>query len=110
MQIQVTRSPEMSAGYIELTDRPVSHSDELNADVIVDFDRFDCVVGVELLSLQRIPSIDDITLRFHVKTQERGFLELGLKHLMRMTATSGSLTNASQVHAEAVNGRELEAC
>lgn len=110
MQIQVTRSRDMEAGYIELAERAVSHSEELDDGIVVDFDELDCVVGVELLSLRHIPSLEMITSRCHVKTRERDMLSLALNHLMRMTATSGSLTVESQVNAFAVGGRELEAC
>lgn len=110
MHIQVTRTRDLEAGYIELAEREVSHSEELNADVVVDFDDWDCVVGVELLSLRRVPSLEQISSRFHVKTNEQGLLKLALNHLMRMTATSGSLTSASQINTATVDGRELEAC
>jgi len=110
MQIQVTQSRDMEAGYIDLADRPVSHSDELGAGIIIDLDELDCVVGVELLSLRRIPTLEMISSRFHVKAREQGMLRLALNNLMRMTATSGFLTVESQVNAAAVDGRELEAC
>ncbi|MDK4206814.1 DUF2283 domain-containing protein [Corynebacterium pseudodiphtheriticum] len=110
MQIQVTRSRDMEAGYIELAERAVSHSEELDDGIIVDLDEFDCVVGLELLSLQNIPPIKKIDSRFHVKDTEQDMLRLALRHLMRMTATSGSLTSKSQIKAAAIDGRELEAC
>ena len=110
MQIQVTRSRDIEAGYIELAERAVSHSEELDNGIIIDLDEFDCVVGVEFLSLRHIPSIESISSRCHVKTQERDILRLALRHLMRMTATSGSLTAESQINAAAVGGHELEAC
>ncbi|MBK4158473.1 DUF2283 domain-containing protein [Corynebacterium macginleyi] len=110
MQIQVTQSRDMEAGYIELAERAVSHSEELDDGIVVDLDEFDCVVGVELLSLRHIPSLEMITSRCHVNSREQDILRLALKHLMRMTATSGSLTVESQVSAAAIGGRELEAC
>lgn len=110
MQIQVTRSRDMEAGYIELAERAVSHSEELGDGIIIDLDELDCVVGVELLTLRQIPSLKMISSRFHVKDSEKDMLSLALNHLMRMTATSGSLTVESQVSAAAVGGRELEAC
>ena len=110
MHIQVSRSPGVEVGYIELSGRQVSHSDELNPDVVIDFDELDCVVGVELLSLRRLPTADEISARFHVKTEDREILDMALKHLMRMSVTSGSLTGESRVRAQAVTGRELEAC
>lgn len=109
MQIQVTRSPGVEVGYIELSGRQVSHSDELNPDVVIDFDGLDRVLGVELLSLRRLPAADEIAARFHVKTEDRQILDVALKHLMRMSVTSGSLTGESRIRAQAVTGWELEA-
>ncbi|MDK8845762.1 DUF2283 domain-containing protein [Corynebacterium sp. MSK297] len=110
MQIQVTRSRDMEAGYIELAERAVSHSEELGDGIIVDLDELDCVVGLELLSLRYIPPMEKIVSRFHVKASEQDLLRVALTHLMRMTATSGSLTAKSQIKAAAIDGRELEAC
>ncbi|MCQ4610376.1 DUF2283 domain-containing protein [Corynebacterium sp. CCUG 61414] len=110
MHIQVTRSQGVEVGYIELSGHQVSHSGELNPHVVIDFDNSNCVLGVELLSLRRLPTVDEIAAQFHVKTEDRQILDVTLKHLMRMSVTSGSLTGESRVRAQAVTGRELEAC
>lgn len=110
MQIQVTRSTELQAGYVELNGNTVRRSEELTEDVIVDLDEFGCVVGVEFLDLDRVPLAKEIADKFHVTTSDRPMLELALQHLMRWKATSGSLTHKSQVQARDQNGRTLEAC
>ncbi|MGP5602891.1 DUF2283 domain-containing protein [Corynebacterium casei] len=109
MKIQVTQADDMTAAYIELNSRAVKQSVELTPDVIVDCDQFDCVVGIELLSLSRIPRPQDIENKVHVHTEDQKTLGVALSHLMRMSATSGSLTSRSQVQAAPVEGRELEA-
>lgn len=108
MQIQVTRSSELHAGYVELADKKIHRSEELTDDVIVDLDEFGCVVGVELLDLDQLPSAADIAAKFHVITAERPMLELALRQLVRWTASSGSLTSQSQVQAKEDLGRALE--
>ena len=110
MQIQVTHSNALHAGYVNLTDKKIWRSEDLTDDLIVDLDSLSCVVGVELLDLDRVPSAADIAAKFHVASAERPMLELALRHLMRWKATNGSLTRRSQVQAQAEPGRTLESC
>ena len=108
MKIQVIQADGMKTAYIKLNGQGIAHSVEINDAVIVDCDEFDQVIGVELLSLRRIPSAEDIEKHAHIRTEDKTTLAVALQHLMRMSATSGSLTRNSQLEAEPIVGRELE--
>lgn len=102
MRIQITKDRNFEAAYIELSSREVDHSIELNADTIVDFDELDCVVGVEILALSRLPKLDDLARLAHVLETDKPKIQLALRHLSRMSATSSSLTVESRIAVDGI--------
>ncbi|EEI16312.1 DUF2283 domain-containing protein [Corynebacterium lipophiloflavum] len=110
MSVEVSYNRSEQMAYIRLTSERVEVSRELSDTLIVDLDKFGCVVGVELLDLKQIPRIDDIEKGAHVKAAERDQLEWHLRQLMQFTFTSGSLTSRSRVAVESATTTELESC
>ncbi|WIM67958.1 DUF2283 domain-containing protein [Corynebacterium breve] len=102
MRIQITKDHNFEAAYIELSSRPVAHSIELGADTIVDLDGLNCVVGIEILALGRLPKFDDLDRLAHVLENDRPKIQLALRHLSRMRATSSSLTEESRIVVDGI--------
>lgn len=108
MKLEISNVGGVELAYLQLGRGRVSHTFEISSSVLLDLDQFDCVVGVEILDLSKIPSTKEITSAAHVKDAYKSALELGLNRLQRVKTTSGSLTNRSQLHATPIDFRKLE--
>lgn len=67
--------------YIQLNDNPVSYSVMINDDVIADCDEDDVLVGLDLLSLRNIPSLEEIELYVDIDLFDEAELESELWEL-----------------------------
>ena len=59
----------------------VKYSEELNDNIILDFDKNDHIIGVELLSLDNIPNIENIVIGKLIRDSEYDRLETSLDFL-----------------------------
>jgi uncharacterized protein YuzE len=57
---------DADALYIELADRTVVRTVEVDAGTLVNLDSVDCVVGIEVIQPQRAWPLEEILTRFHV--------------------------------------------
>lgn len=108
MKLEISNLAGTKLAYLRLGRGPVSHTVELRPSVLIDLDQYDCVIGVEILDITKIPSPEQITSVAHVKDSDKANLELGLTRLSRVKTSSSSLTDQSQLRAEPINYRELE--
>ena len=82
MKIQETKPKDVETAYIEVSPNYVDYSVVINENVIADLDEDDNLVGLELLSLKEVPTVDEIEdyVDVHwvdVDTLESGLWELG---------------------------------
>jgi uncharacterized protein YuzE len=63
MEMMLEYDPAADAVYVELSDRPVDHTDELDADRMVDYDAAGEVVGYEFLNVSRGVELRDLPHR-----------------------------------------------
>ena len=59
----------------------VKYSEELSNNIIIDFDKNDHIIGVELLSLNNIPNIENIVIGKLIRDNEYDKLEKSLEFL-----------------------------
>ena len=59
----------------------VKYSEELSDNIIIDFDKNDHIIGVELLSLNNIPNIENIVIGKLIRDNEYDKLEKSLEFL-----------------------------
>ena len=78
MKIQQTLPEDTDVAYIELNDNEIEYQVVINEDVIADLDEDDCLVGLELLSLKEIPSLEDIELHVDINWDDEEELESAL--------------------------------
>ncbi|WP_169836050.1 DUF2283 domain-containing protein [Corynebacterium aquilae] len=95
----MTQNTELDVAYIQLNSNPIAQSREIGQTLIVDVDKFDQAVGVELLSLSHIPLPEDIEKLAHVNKNDVAQLKMGLQTIQRSSVSSGSPTNRSRVDA-----------
>jgi uncharacterized protein YuzE len=57
------------AAYLRFGDGQVARSVEFTEDLIVDLDEHEMVLGIEILDLSRSVPLDQLTERFHIRTE-----------------------------------------
>lgn len=110
MKASINKFDGVAVAYIELSDDSVEKTIEFSDNVLLDLDRFDCVRGIELLSLTESPRLSDLKRVAHIKAEHEVQLEYVLNNLNRFTMTRGNLTAASRLVAEDVEANKLESC
>lgn len=78
---------EAGAAYLQFSGEDVARSVEFDDYIVVDLDAHGVVVGVEILDLTRSIPLDDLTERFHIRTEAMAVLLQSL----RSTTTSHHL-------------------
>ena len=78
MKVQGSQPEDLDVAYIHLNDNEVEYQVVINEDVIADLDEDDCLVGLELLSLNEIPSLEDIELHVDINWDDEEELESAL--------------------------------
>lgn len=85
---------EAGAAYLQFSDSIVTRTVEHTADILVDLDEHDIVVGIEILNLHKTVDLDDLTSVFHVHTEALAVLLKALRssapsgHVSAQTASS----------------------
>lgn len=96
--IRISIDKAAGAAYVQLSEAPIARTIEINDFCFVDVDEFDCVLGVELLSFDRIP-LSEILSGAHVKSEDLEPLKQALNRIPQYTMTTSSLTAKSQITA-----------
>lgn len=78
MKVQGSQPEDLDVAYIHLNDNEVEYQVVINEDVIADLDEDDCLVGLELLSLKEILSLEDIELLVDINWDDEEELESAL--------------------------------
>jgi uncharacterized protein YuzE len=68
-KVRVEIDRNVNAAYVTVSAEPVFRSVQVTEDVLVDLDRFDVVVGVEVLSLAAELPVDRLMAEFHVHSE-----------------------------------------
>ncbi|MFD3507620.1 DUF2283 domain-containing protein [Nocardia sp. NPDC058666] len=95
----------VGAAYIQINDKPVARTVEVTADVLVDLDALDMVVGVEILNLTSEIPIGQIERQFHIHSDAVALLQKirpsVASFYTSFSTSAGSATNTT-VSCEAV--------
>lgn len=71
-----------TVAYIRLSKTcKIKYSEELSDNIIIDFDKNDHIIGVELLSLNNIPNIENIVIGKLIRDNEYNRLGKSLEFL-----------------------------
>lgn len=98
MSIKITIDPMVDAAYIRLSDEEVTSTRAVTEDVNIDLDRFRCVVGIEVLTLDAEIPFSDLITKYHVVSDVVESLRL------IRPSVSGFVTNV-----QADGGRDVSA-
>lgn len=96
--VRISIDKAAGAAYIQLSEKKIVRTIEVNDSCFVDVDELDCVVGVELLSLNAAP-LSAIVSKAHVRSEDHDALAQALNVIPQYTMASGSLTARAQVKA-----------
>ncbi|TIC84114.1 DUF2283 domain-containing protein [Nocardioides sp. GY 10127] len=76
MSIKIEWDTAVDAGYIHLSDEPVSRTVEVNVNILVDLDEYGVAVGIEVLDGAVEIPFTELVDRFHVHSKVIDFLRL----------------------------------
>lgn len=110
MSTSIPTDAAVGVAYIQLSKKEIVRSIETTNGVVLDLDKFDVIVGIEVLNLFRTFSVNDIQDAAHLNSSDEEPLRMALQSIARMRMTSSLLNNQSKVHVRANNGKTLVAC
>lgn len=96
MKIQETQIRDVETAYIEVSPNYVEYSVVINENVIADLDEDDNLVGLELLSLKEIPTVEEIEDYVDVDWDDVDTLESGLWDLGAYTRIQQAFGNGQR--------------
>lgn len=96
MKIQETKPKDVETAYIEVSPNYVDYSVVINENVIADLDEDDNLVGLELLSLKEVPTVDEIESYVDVDWDDLDTLESGLWDLGAYTRIQQAFGNGQR--------------
>lgn len=96
MKIQETKPKDVETAYIEVSPNYVEYSVVINEYVIADLDEDDNLVGLELLSLKEIPTVEEIESYVDVDWVDVDTLESGLWDLGAYTRIQQAFGNGQR--------------
>lgn len=96
MKIQETKPKDVETAYIEVSPNYVDYSVVINENVIADLDEDDNLVGLELLSLKEVPTVDEIESYVDVDWDDLDTLESGLWELGAYTRIQQAFGNGQR--------------
>ena len=67
--LHVEVDQQANLGYVSLSDREVASTVELGDSIMVDLDEFGVAVGIEVLDLAANIPLDEVSSRFHVRSE-----------------------------------------
>ncbi|MCH4249502.1 MAG: DUF2283 domain-containing protein [Microbacteriaceae bacterium] len=95
--VRVEIDEQAQAAYVRLSDAEVAHTAELSDCLLVDLDRYDMAVGIEILDLDaRIP-LAEVERRFHIHSSQVDILDL-----LQPTLRRAVFEQSPEGHAETV--------
>ncbi len=89
----ITVDSTVGACYIKLSDRSIVRTEEFSAEVLVDLDEYDVVVGIEVLDLATQVSLTDLCRQLHIHKDDEPYLAEflpNLRHSPRFDLRSSS--------------------
>lgn len=96
MKIQETKPKDVETAYVEVSPNYVEYSVVINENVIADLDEEDNLVGLELLSLKEIPTVEEIEDYVDVHWVDVDTLESGLWELGAYTRIQQAFSNGQK--------------
>ncbi|MGI9000033.1 MAG: DUF2283 domain-containing protein [Pseudonocardia sp.] len=90
--IKVEVDTVIGAAYIQLSDTAVSRTEEYSEDINVDLDAHGMVVGIELLDTSMSVPLDELVVRYHIKSSTMTHLLASLQ-----SASSAVMSSAAQL-------------
>ena len=110
MSASISLDAALGVAYIQLAEGEVVASVESTNGMVLDLDKSDMIVGIEILDLSAAYSIGDVKDLAHLNSADEGRLIASLQALSRMRLTSGALTDESKVQVRSRDGQTLESC
>lgn len=84
-----------NAAYMQLSDQEVARTVEVSETIWVDLDRFDMVVGIEILSLRKpqIP-LTDLSSDYHIPSRALEVVRKNLSRIMTFVSSSSAVSTS----------------
>ena len=101
--IKVEIDTAIGAAYIQLSDAAVGRTEEFSEDINVDLDAHGMVVGIELLDTSVPVPLDQLSVRYHIKSSTIAHLLASLQ-----SSSPAVMSSAAQSLDQAGTYRAIE--
>jgi uncharacterized protein YuzE len=98
VRVEVDRVADVA--YIRFSNEDVARSVELDDSVLIDLDRFDMAIGIEVLDLDADIPFQRLTNEFHVRSTQVELLRLLRPNISSVVNRGNATADRSQDHSQ----------